>query len=192
MYHIGMKSSEQLLALVNETNSLGLTLDDVQFGVPSVVSAEEQATMLDPANTKVLISAKENRYPLGHVQIHYDRIDLAEFETIAPPEGIVVPVPATYETVLEGFNAFYYSNLTLDDIDTTEPFPDDFVEDEPLELKASPHSLAYRGSLILVVTPSERHLSDLLNNTDLPGLLIGEHLNRLVEQTELTGFVIAP
>ncbi|MNE90584.1 hypothetical protein D3C80_1881160 [compost metagenome] len=121
----------------------------------------------------------------------YDRIDLAEFETLAVPEGIVVPVPATYDTLLEAFNAYYYSNLTLEDIDRSAPFPEDFVEDEPLELKAAAGSLAYRGSLILVVTPSERTLADLLGNTELPGLVIGDQLNNYVANTELPGLVIA-
>lgn len=191
MYHIGMKSAEQLLALINDTNSLNLTLDDIQFGVPSVVSAEEQAVMEDPANTKIILTAKPNRYPIGTVEVVYDRIDLAEFETLAPAEGIVVPIPATHDSVLGAFNAFYYSNLSLEDIDLTVPLPTDFVEDEPLELKAATGSLAYRGSLILVVTPSERQLSDLLNNTDLPGVVIGQQLNQFVADTDLPGLVIA-
>lgn len=172
MYHIGMKSAEQLLALINDTNSLTLTLDDIEFGVPSAVSTDEQATMEDPSNTRVMVIAKPDRYPIESVEITYDRIDLAEFETLDPPIGILVNTPLTLDTVLAAFNAHYHSALEMADIDPDMDLPEILVEDEPLELKASSSSIGYRGSLILVVTPSQRQLNQLLSNTELSGLVI--------------------
>lgn len=191
MYHIGMTSAEQLLALINDTNSLTLTFDDIQFGEPSVISVEEQAGMVNPANTRILVVAKPDRYPIEQVEVEYDRIDLAEFETLDDPDDIVIVGPPTHDSVLSAFNAFYHSNLSPEDIDPTTPLPDIFVQDEPVELKAAAGSIAYRGSVILIITPSVRSLDQLLSNTELPGLVVGEQLNLVITGTELPGLVIA-
>lgn len=172
MYHIGMKSAEQLLALVNETNSLTLTLDDVQFSAPSVLTPEDQPGVEVPANTKVILFPKPNRQILDQVELQYDRIDLAEFENLADPQGIQVPSPPSYSALLLAFNAFYKSALELADIDRTTPLPTDFVADEVVELKASSLSLAYRGSLVLVISPTMVQLDQIIRNPDLVGLNI--------------------
>jgi hypothetical protein len=172
MYHIGMKSAEQVLALINETDLLNLTLDDVQFSVPSALTPEEQPGVEHPANTRVVISPKPNSQLIGEVEISYDRIDLTEFETLADPQGIVVGVPPTHATLLAGFNAHYKSALELVDIDLSVPLPTDFVDDEVIELKASPNSLAYRGSLTIIIEPSSVQLSQLVVNPELVGLTI--------------------
>lgn len=172
MYHIGMKSAEQVLALINETDSLDLTLDDVQFSAPSVLTPEQQPGVENPANTKITITPKPNRRLVGEVELAYDRIDLAEFETLADPQGIVVEVPPTHATLLDGFNAYYKSALELADIDLTTALPTDFVDEEVIELKASVGSLAYRGSLTLMIEPSSVHLSQIIVNPELVGLTI--------------------
>jgi hypothetical protein len=172
MYHIGMKSAEQVLALVNEANSLTLTLDDVQFSTPSVLTPEEQPGVELPANTKVILSPKPNRQLLGDVELQYDRIDLTEFETLGDPQGIQVPVPATYPNLLAAFNAFYRSALELADIDVSTPLPTDFFEDTIVELKASTRSLAYRGSLVMMITPQMLQLNQIIRNPELIGLNI--------------------
>lgn len=191
MYHIGMTSAEQLVALINDTNGLDLTLEDVSFGIPSVITAADQPGEPDPANTKIAVIAKPNRYPLEATEVTYDRINLAAFVTLAPPEGIVVAVPITLENVLSAFNAHYYSNLTLEDLDPSIELPAEFVEGEPIEFKAASGSIAYRGSLILLAEPSVRKLSDLITNTDLPGLQIGNVLKLYFTVVDLPGLVIA-
>lgn len=193
MYHIGMTSAEQLLALINDTNSLALTFDDIQFGEPSVISEQEQSTMDDPANTRVLVIAKPNRYPIEYAEVVYDRIDLAQFATLDTPYIIVTDVEnaPTFDIVLQAFNSYYHSNLTREDLDPEIPLPEIFVQDEPVVLVAAGHSLGYRGTLTLTITPGVRSLSDLLSNTELPGLVMGGQLNLLITNTDLPGLVIA-
>ncbi|MNQ00176.1 hypothetical protein D3C85_128190 [compost metagenome] len=171
MYHIGMKSSAQLIALINETNSLTLTLDDVQFGAPSVIPVEEQAEMENPANTRIQLIAKPNRYPIGEVTVEYDRIDLADFETLGDPSGIEVDTPLTPAKLMEAFNKFYGSALELIDIDTSIVYPE-FDDEAVVELKASTTSLAYRGSIELLVESTGIDLATAISNKVLSGLVL--------------------
>lgn len=170
MYHIGMKSWEQLLTLINDANSLTLTIDDVQFGAPSVITEAEQAEMENPANTKVLMIAKPNRYPIGEVTVEYDRIDLAEFETLGDPSQIEVTRPLTYPRLIQAFNTYYGAALELSDIDTSVPLPDEPDLDEVLELKAATTSLAYRGDIVLGVAVKDIPLNTVIKVTNLTGL----------------------
>lgn len=170
MYHIGMKSAEQLLALINDTNNLSLTLEDVQFSTPLVLSPESQVGEENPSNTEVTVIAKPNRTPIGEVVVQYDRIDLAEFETIADPSGIVVTQPITHARLLEAFNLFYRSALELADIDLTSELPEEFTEETVLELKASSTSLAYRGGIILAAVPGDVELDSVILVKLLSGL----------------------
>lgn len=187
MYHIGMTSTEQLLTLLNETNNANFTLDDITFGVPEPATPEEQLEFEDPANTKLVITGK----PAGDkATIYYDRMELTKFETLAPPHDIVVNRPATRANVLAAFNEFYKSNLVLADIDPETPLPEVFVDDEPVEFRAATGSLAYLGSIVLVITPVTRTLAELLDRTNLDGLVIGTPLSRHLELTNLAGLVI--
>lgn len=172
MYHIGMKSAEQLLALINDTNSLTLTFDDVEFGTPSALTLESQEGEENPANTEVVMTAKPNRKPVGNVVVKYDRIDLAEFETLGDPHGIAVDTPVTHASVVEAFNRFYGSALELVDVDQTTELPANLDEDEVVELKASAESLAYRGSIELLVESGGIDLNTAISNKDLSGLVL--------------------
>jgi len=170
MYHIGMKSIEQLLALINDTNSLTLTTDDVSFGAPVALTEAEQAEMENPANTKVEMIAKPNRMPIGRVTVDYDRIDLAEFETLGDPSQIELTRPLTYTRLLNAFNSYYGAALELSDINTDTPLPEEPDTDEVLELKASTTSLAYRGDIVLGVKVKDVPLNTVIKVTNLTGL----------------------
>lgn len=170
MYHIGMKSVEQLLALLNDTNGLSLTLDDIQFSTPTVLTPESQVGDDNPANTEVLIVAKPNRKPIGEVKVRYDRIDLADFSTLRDPTEIEVMLPMTHARLLEAFNNHYGSALELDDIDVTVDIPEDIEEETFVELTASAGSLAYRGSILLTVIPGTIKLSNVIIVRALSGL----------------------
>lgn len=170
MYHIGMKSIEQLLALINDTNALTLTTDDVSFGDPVALTEAEQAEMENPANTKVEMTAKPNRIPIGQVTVDYDRIDLAEFESLGDPSLIELTRPLSYTRLLNAFNSYYGSALELIDIDTSTELPENPDEDEVLELKASATSLAYRGEIVIGVKVHDIPLNTVILKTSLNGL----------------------
>jgi len=170
MYHIGMKSVEQLLALLNDTNGLSLTLDDIQFSTPVALTPESQVGDDNPANTEILIVAKPNRKPIGEVKVRYDRIDLADFETLRDPTEIEVTLPLTHARLMEAFNTHYGSALELEDIDVATVLPEDIEEETFVELKASVGSLAYRGEILLSVIPGTIKLSNVIIVRALSGL----------------------
>lgn len=169
MYHIGMKSAEQLLALINDSNGLSLTLDDVSFELPVALIPEEQE---DLANTEILVKSKPNRKQEGDVTVRYDRINLAEFETLADPHGIPVDTPLTHATLLAAFNEFYGSALELIDIDQTTELPPNLDQDEVVTFKASVESLAYHGEIELLIESAGLDLAVVITNKNLNGLVL--------------------
>lgn len=169
MYHIGMKSAEQLLALINDSNGLSLTLDDISFELPVALIPEEQE---DLANTEILVKSKPNRKQEGDVTVRYDRINLAEFETLVDPHGIPVDTPLTHATLLAAFNEFYGSALELVDIDQTTELPPNLDQDEVVTLKASAASLAYHGEIELLIESAGLDLAVVITNKNLNGLVL--------------------
>lgn len=169
MYHIGMKSAEQLLALINDSNGLSLTFDDIYFELPVALIPEEQE---DLANTEILVKSKPNRKQEGDVTVRYDRIDLAQFETLADPHGIPVDTPVTHASLLAAFNEFYGSALELVDIDQTTELPDNLDQEEVVVLRASAESLAYRGEIELLIESDGLNLATVITNKELSGLVL--------------------
>jgi hypothetical protein len=169
MYHFGMKSAEQLLALINDANGLTLTLDDISFELPVALIPEEQE---DLANTEILIKSKPNRKQEGDVTVRYDRINLADFETVADPHGIPVDTPVTHASLLAGFNEFYGAALELVDIDQTTELPDNLDQDEVVVLRSSAESLAYRGEIELLIESAGLDLAVVITNKNLNGLVL--------------------
>jgi hypothetical protein len=164
-----MKSAEQLLALINDSNGLSLTLDDISFELPVALVPEEQE---DLANTEILVKSKPNRKQEGDVTVRYDRINLAEFETLADPHGIPVDTPLTHATLLAAFNEFYGSALELVDIDLTTELPPNLDQDEVVTFKASAESLAYHGEIELLIESAGLDLAVVITNKNLNGLVL--------------------
>lgn len=168
-YNVSMLAKDQVLALLNDENprSLPFSLDNVILGVPTAAQGETPER-----NTELTIEGIPTKGYKGTTTIKYDRIALQEFED-AVPSQIQVEGDITLENILAGFNAFYGSNLQLDDIRNDLILPEALTS-TPVEwlLVASANSYAYRGQVTLRIQAADMDLAVAISKPVLDGLTL--------------------
>lgn len=144
---LSKSSINQVLDLINANNgNAGLTLNDIQFGTP-VVSVGEK-------DTELSVSSKPNSGYNGSVLVEYNRLPLSGFEMYGLPE-LTIPVNGTLDDVLSGFNTLYDTALDYEDIPNDLDVTSVDYIGALITIPAKATSLAYKGSIdVLVKWPS--------------------------------------
>lgn len=168
MSDISLLSKDQVLALINEKNpGLNMTHEQVVFGEP--VAATGEAPERD---TELVLTGVPGKGFKNTATILYNRIDLAQFEVQIPSE-IQIEGDATIQTILDGFNAFYGSNLQLTDVRSDLTLPADLTSTpEPFTLIAAAGSYAYRGQVVISIQAADVDLAIAVTNKTLDGLTL--------------------
>lgn len=166
MSHISdfTKNPQQiLLDLLNESNSINLTVADLEFAVAGPAAAEALR------NTNLSVTAGEGSGYGGTVQVNYDRLQLADFVG-----DTVLAFNADQQVNISDFvsavNQLLGINLTAG-IDYTDG-PIGTWNNIPQEVKVVtvpilPGSLVYLGTLEFTVTADEISLSGTITVTSL-------------------------
>jgi hypothetical protein len=160
------KSAQQILIdLINATNATAITSADVTFSNMAPTGGGNR-------NTGIRVTAVANSGYLNHVDVTYDRVDLAQIPGSRPVVFNLGSVTSAFG-LLPAINAAYGINLTTDDVedDPMPTFHGDPLETEPFTLRAKSGSLIYRGSLSLTIDGNDIDLATLITVTELNGLV---------------------
>lgn len=139
---ISKPSNQQVVDLVNLDNSLSLVVSDLDIGLPKVNDNLQVST----CNTVLKLAKKLDAY--GVVDIYYDRIDMSEFNKIGTPNIRVASNPTLLD-VLNAFNIFYSSNISINEIDLSTTVVTPTVSGNLMTIKISHKSLVYVGECII-------------------------------------------
>lgn len=168
-----------LIELINEDNSLGLTDELVEFGLPTTTTGEDP-----PKNTSINVSALPGSGYTGNVDVTYDRV---------PTSGFVGTVDLTFQLgdaenvsdMIPEINALLNINLTENDY-VDAPLPE--FEGEPNEvipviITMDADSLVYLGSLTIQISAGEIDLASVITTTELTGFFIDP--SQIVDEEEI-------
>ena len=135
-------SNQQVVDLVNFDNSLSLVVGDLDIGIPKANDNLQVST----CNTVLKLAKKLDAY--GVVDIYYDRIDMSEFNKIGTPNIKVTSNPTLLD-VLNAFNIFYSSNISINEIDLSTILVTPTVGGNLMTIKISHKSLVYVGECVI-------------------------------------------
>jgi hypothetical protein len=167
MYNVSMLAKDQVLALINDENLLNLTFDSVSFGVPTAAPGEAPER-----DTELVIEGIPGKGYKGTTTLLYNRIPLQAFED-AVPSAIQVEGDITLQNILNGFNAFYGSNLQLDDIRNDLTMPAELTSTpQQWTMIAAAGSYAYRGQVVLSIQAADVDLAVAVTKPVLDGLTL--------------------
>src|SRR5690606_846884 len=136
----------------------------IEFDVPAPNTDPEATT-----NTLLTVHSVVNSGYVGDVQVEYNRLDLDGFTQYGAAEIIIAEDP-THQDILDAFNQLYDANLQLEDIDQTVDLPVPDFDGEIYTLTAAPGSLAYIGTIDVLLSIASTPLSDVITTTVLSGL----------------------
>lgn len=158
------KLPEQILVdMINQDNGLNLTPEILSFGLPA------PSVVVPGRNTVVTVSAQPGTRVSGEVALHYSRLPLDS--TAAGKNHIFKAEGATtIDQLIPAINARFGINLQSSEYQNAQlPVFDGIVGHEqiPFALSASPHSLVFTGTLVLVLNFMVVSLADLILDTDL-------------------------
>lgn len=168
MSDISLLSKDQVFALINSSNpGIVLTEENVTLGEPIA------ATGIDPErNTELVITGIPGQGYKNFTTILYDRIDLAEFQSQIPSE-IQVEGDISIQSILDGFNHFYGSQLTLEDVRSDLALPGNLTSKaSEFTLIAAAGSYAYRGQAVISIQAADRDLEEAVAKKVLTGLTL--------------------
>jgi hypothetical protein len=158
------KLPEQILVdMINQDNGLNLTTDIVSFSLPTPASS------VSGRNTKVVVSAKPGTRVSGEVPLYYSRLPL---DSTAAGKNHVFKVEGalTMAQLIPAINERFGINLQSSEYQNAQlPVFDQIAghEQMPFALNASPHSLVFIGSVVLMLSYLVVSLTDLIIDTDL-------------------------
>lgn len=162
------KTSFQLvLDLINSTDNITLTADQITFGAPAA-----NANGAITKNTQLDVTGVTGKGYSGTVRVYFDRVALSDISG-----GATVHQTLTTQTsssdLLSDFNTAYNTGLTTDDI-VVEALPAAAGDGTiTYNLTAAAGSLAFIGAVQIVLTPADVPLSSAITTTDLNGLTVG-------------------
>lgn len=158
--------SQTLLKLIGDYNNLTLAADDYDFSAPTPASppAGSDATY----NTAITLSSNKPAAPyIGEVEIFYNRLSLADLDTLANIYIYADQASTTYD-IIEPLNTRYGLSLSQDDL---EDLP---VEDNGnyviATLRAKSTSLGWLDEVQIPVALGDLLLENHLTQTTLEGL----------------------
>jgi hypothetical protein len=156
---------QNLLAIVNSTNTTTITDNQVTFGAPTSVAADA-----DIANTTVLVSATPLNGYTGDVLVTYRRL-LLTASVVSPSLNFVVTGVKTEAEIKTQIATVL--NIFESDFDLTIVPPAEFGNKNDGTIVAKVESLLYAGTVIISVEWSES-LDSAITTTSLTGFTPAE------------------
>lgn len=166
MYDFSMTGKAQLLALINESAGLSLTDAQITFDFPL------ENTTVEGANTEVKITGVHNGGFKGTTTIRYNRIDLSEFMNFSDDNVLQIEGEPTTLKILDAFNTNFRCQLLEDDLDLTFTVPVSVDGGVAMTLVANTLSLAYRGTIDVLVQPADVELDTVILEPMMDGLYL--------------------
>ena len=155
-----------VLDLINNDNTSSLTLDLLDFGLPTVTTGASPAR-----DTTLTLTAKTGSGYTGSQTVLYNRVDLA---TIPGARSTVFQKgdATQISQLIPEINTAYSINLTAADyVDGALPtFTGAPNEQHDFQVVASEDSYVYKNSVTLTVKADDIPLSSVITNTTLNGL----------------------
>lgn len=157
---------DDILATINSSNAIALTLNDISFSVPQVVNGtwREQQTA---KNTAVRVTAKETSIYQGSVIQLFDRLDIGSLAFISGFKVVAYNAVSTHDLLT---NIRYYTGVvfTTDDL---ENLAITTVNGKKMAtLSAKPGSLGWVGNLSIEVIEGGLSLDSSITQPNLLGL----------------------
>lgn len=162
------KAPEQIvLDQINNDNTSALTLQQVSFGLPTVVSGTSPVR-----DTQVTVSAVANEGYSGSVVVQYNRVNIS---TVPGSRSTVFPKGSAVNIsdLIPQINTAYQINLTAADYtDAALPtFSGTPNEEHTFQLVISSDSLPFENSVTLTVKANDIPLSTVITTATLNGLV---------------------
>jgi len=178
---VSKSSKEQLFDLVMGSNPEAnpiVPFNKIDFTDPIFMDAETGIAQAE-------IYAIPNSGLRGSVEIIYGKLNLADFLIIEDTPTVYLQKDATKADMVVAFNQLYGSALTLEDYAAIGGFPGTITDvGETVSLIAKDTSLAYYGSIDIVVKLLTYPLGNFISNTDLGNFtLAGVHYNQTITFT---------
>jgi len=160
-------SLDSLLYYVNLANATSYSLTDLLVSKPQVVegSWHEQVTL---KNTVVRLSAAPGSPYKGNKQVVYDRLNLANLAGLKGFQVLAYQIPDVHGLIpaIANYTGLHFSTADLNNV----PLVDNGDGNLKAVLTAHPDSIAWVGSVELIVKPGGVPLDSAVVEPNLPGL----------------------
>lgn len=160
-------SLDSLLYYVNLANGTAYTLTDLLVSKPQVVSGSwhEQVTT---KNTVVRLSAAPGSPYKGNKQVVYDRLNLANLAGLKGFSVFAYQIPDVHGLIpaIANYTGLHFSTADLNNVSLV----DNGDGNLKAVLTAHPDSIAWVGSVELIVKPGGVPLDEAVAAPNLPGL----------------------
>lgn len=160
-------SLDSLLYYVNLANATAYTLTDLLVSKPQVVSGSwhEQVTL---KNTVVRLSAAPGSPYKGNKQVVYDRLNLANLAGMKGFSVYAYQIPDVHGLIpaIANYTGLHFSTADLNNVSLV----DNGDGNLKAVLTAHPDSIAWIGSVELIVKPGGVPLDQAVGVPNLPGL----------------------
>lgn len=139
-------SIDRFIGLVNRTNKLALLKDNLDIGLPTVISTTASL------NTSVVLTSKSAAPHRGKTNVHYHRMNLAEVY-MSPKDTISISLSDALKLTVSGLVGL------LNAAGGTKMDPSEVVSGSlnitklpaTFTLKAKPESYAYTGQVVITL-----------------------------------------
>jgi len=164
---IHYSSKQSLVNYINSANGSPLTVDELNFGLPTPVAGTWREGLV-AGNTVIKITAKPESTFQGARVINYDRLNLNDFNKLATL-SVKVYQPTKLSDFFPALKRKY--GIVLEVVDfVDQPFTYTGSSQEEVSLVAKSDSVGWTGTLKFLVQEGQAVLSQHLTTIQLPGL----------------------
>lgn len=179
-----IKSGAQaILDAINTSASIGLTIEDVQFSLPTVIDNPP-----DNRNTQVKLQMTQVAPALGAVLVKYHRLDFSEiFTDNTGANPMVIPIAKWYNTSLDCLSAirqYLGIDITADDLVSAEID----LNDRTVLIKANPNSLGWTGQVVAQLIDGDSIIGGVFDQLKLTGLFAYPYFNTNLGQAGIYSY----
>lgn len=161
-----LPTKTDILNAINTANNISLKMTDIVFSTPQVVAGSWRDQQTDKNSVMRVSAAPESNYQGSAIQL-YDRLSLSSLAFISGFK-LVAPDAQTTHDLLANIKIFTGVEFTVDDL---ENLPITTVDNKRTAvLSAKPGSLGWVGNISLEVKEGGILLSDVVSQSNLPGL----------------------
>lgn len=160
-------SRQSLVNYINSANGSPLKVAELNFGIPQPVAGTWREGLV-AGNTVIKITAKEESNFKGARVINYDRLNLDDFNKLAP-----LSIKCYNPTKLSDLFAplFRRYGIVLSPEDFIDgPYSHTSADPQEVFIEATPNAIGWIGKLKLITQQGQAVLSQHLTTVQLPGL----------------------